>query len=341
MPPQHSNLPSPINEPPLENRSWFVRLRSWFMEDSASWLGSMTIHLILLLFLEIFFGESLAKGLLGSAPSFESVPESYATDLEPFLVGDAPLEPTELTTESLTLTEPPGQLQQEAVYFDDSPKFEERGGGTPTGSTTGDGGLGFDIQADGLGPLLAGAGGTDPGVGTGTSFGKGGSGEGFGSRDAGHRDAMVGRFGGTKQTERAVAAALSWLARHQMPSGNWSLSKFPQSCKGRTCVGLSNMDADTGATALGLLPFLAAGQTHKSAGPYQKHIANAVKWLIKNQKQSGDLSMGGETQMYSHGLATIALCEAYGMTHNDRVGQAAYLAIRFIETGQNEDGGWR
>jgi hypothetical protein len=45
--------------------------------------------------------------------------------------------------------------------------------------------------------------------------------------------------------------------------------------------------------------------------------------------------------MYSHGLATIALCEAYGMTQDSQIGYAAQNAIKFIESGQNPEGGWR
>jgi hypothetical protein len=45
--------------------------------------------------------------------------------------------------------------------------------------------------------------------------------------------------------------------------------------------------------------------------------------------------------MYSHGLATIALCEAYGMTKDSRIGFAAQAAINFIESGQNREGSWR
>jgi hypothetical protein len=334
--------PSPVNQPLPDDRHWFTRLSAWVLDDSAAWLGSMVIHLFVLLFIGLFFGESVVEGIIGGAPVFESPPseEFFAIEPEPFEIGDAPLDPTELTTESLTLKEPPGQLPQEAVHYDDSPVFEERGGGIPTGSATGAGGLGFDIQADGLGPMLSGGGGAEPGLGTGTRFGKGGPGEGFGSRGKGHREALLSRYGGTKQTERAVAGALNWLARHQHPNGSWSIRRYPALCKGKTCEGLGTVEADVGATALGVLPFLAAGQTHKSPGPYQQQIAKAIRWLIQNQRPNGDLSLG-HSQMYSHGLATIALCETCGMTRDDRVRQAAYLAVRFIETGQNRQGGWR
>jgi hypothetical protein len=169
-------------------------------------------------------------------------------------------------------------------------------------------------------------------------LGTGGAGMGFGTRGSGMREAMLGS-GGTKQSERAVAAALNWLARHQNPDGSWSLNHTHR-CRSGFCSGPAEGPYDAGATALGLLPFLAAGQTHESKGPYQKNINAAINWLIKNQKQSGDLSVGGQ-QMYSHGLATIALCEAYGMTQDSRVGYAAQAAINFIQTGQNREGGWR
>ena len=46
--------------------------------------------------------------------------------------------------------------------------------------------------------------------------------------------------------------------------------------------------------------------------------------------------------MYAHGLATIALCEAYGATRNKVIGKAAQSAVDFIQSAQHPDtGGWR
>ena len=130
------------------------------------------------------------------------------------------------------------------------------------------------------------------------------------------------RLGGTKASERAVGAALNWLYRHQTAQGKWSLD-FRHQCKGGTCSGPGVAQSDAAATAMALLPFLAAGQTHKSKGPYQQTIAKGLAWLIKQQRPDGDLSGGCEQPMYAHGLATIALCEAYGMTRDEHVGAAA------------------
>jgi hypothetical protein len=46
--------------------------------------------------------------------------------------------------------------------------------------------------------------------------------------------------------------------------------------------------------------------------------------------------------MYAHGIATLALCEAYGMTHDESLRDVAQGAIRFIVYAQDpQHGGWR
>ena len=124
-----------------------------------------------------------------------------------------PRTPTELNTETLTL-EKPAQLAQEAEFNDASQHFEHRGGGMPSDSKQPNvGGFGgFDVQDLGGGPSVKGKGGVGVGIGTGTHAGSGGSGWGFGGRGSGSRKAMLASGGGTKQSERAVAAAAE-LAR--------------------------------------------------------------------------------------------------------------------------------
>jgi hypothetical protein len=93
---------------------------------------------------------------------------------------------------------------------------------------------------------------------------------------------------------------------------------------------------------MGLLPFLAAGQTHMTKGPYQSTILRGINWLLTHQQPNGNLAKGEAQMMYSHGLATIALCEAYGLTADRRLLQPAQAAVNFILDAQNKaDGGWR
>jgi hypothetical protein len=93
------------------------------------------------------------------------------------------------------------------------------------------------------------------------------------------------------------------------------------------------------ATAFGLLPFFAAGQTHESKGPYQATIRKGLIWMT--QKQDKQTGMLGGGNMYEHGLSTIALCEAYGLSHDKQLRESALKAVKFIENAQNDaSGGW-
>ena len=152
---------------------------------------------------------------------------------------------------------------------------------------------------------------------------------------AAHRD--TSQFG-----DKLVSAALHWLARHQLSDGRWSLQDYRSRCSDQTCTGPGKAVADAGATALGLLPFLAAGHTHKTPGPYRANILGGVNWLIRHQKPDGDLAFGHAQKMYSHGLATIALCKAYGLSRDRNIKMAAQAAVNYIVAAQHKTtGGWR
>lgn len=167
------------------------------------------------------------------------------------------------------------------------------------------------------------------------------TGNGLEGRGAGQRGKMVARFGGTKGSEEAVAMALRWLAEHQMPDGGWAFDHTPGLCSGRCShAGTLGSQGRNGATALALLPFLGAGQTHME-GAYKANVKAGLFYLISHMKQNGSLSEPGGS-MYSHGLCSIALCEAYAMT-NDRALQApAQLSLNYIVYAQDPvGGGWR
>jgi hypothetical protein len=315
------------------------RVWDYFLDNAPWWGTSLVAHLALILIMGLVLGTVQVARTFNNAPAFETKVEEPPSQIDPFQVGEAPLEPTVLDTESLLMNEPPAVTEQ---INDDSPVFEEAGGGTQSASVMPGGGLGgFDFDATGDGPAVRGLGGVGGGEGTSDTGGSGGAGSGFGGRGSGMRKAMTGRFGGTRQTERAVAAALNWLARHQNRDGSWSLGQYNKQCKDRTCTEPGSAQADAAATAMGLLPFLAAGQTQKSKGPYKQNIASGLYWLVQHQKPDGNLSDGAHT-MYSHGLATITLCEAYALTHDEHLGEAAQRAVRFIEHAQHpRTGGWR
>jgi hypothetical protein len=73
-------------------------------------------------------------------------------------------------------------------------------------------------------------------------------------------------------------------------------------------------------------------------------VGKAVQWLITNQKPDGDLFVGpsSNAHMYSHGIAAIALCEAYGLSQDALLREPAQRAINFVVAAQHQGtGGWR
>jgi hypothetical protein len=104
------------------------------------------------------------------------------------------------------------------------------------------------------------------------------------------------------------------------------------------------MNNDIAGTAFGLLPFLAGGETHKPNNEdktkkqynYQKVVEGGLRFLMSKQNKEGDFGGG----MYAHGLATIAMCEAYGLTSDPTLKVSAQRALDFICKAQGPGGGW-
>lgn len=173
------------------------------------------------------------------------------------------------------------------------------------------------------------------------------TGSGLSGRGAAMRGEMVAMLGGTDGSEAAVAAALKWFAEHQNLDGSWSFDHRTGPCQGRCPDAGKLHDCRTGATAMALLPFLGAGQTHKE-GTYKETVRRGLYFLtsqmrVKNEggRQAGDLAQGGGS-MYSHGLSAIVLCEAYAMTQDRTLLGPAQLALNHIVYAQDPiGGGWR
>ena len=163
----------------------------------------------------------------------------------------------------------------------------------------------------------------------------------FSMRTPEARKEAVERLGGSKESEQAVERGLKWLAGHQYAAGHWSVHEM--NCQDHRCTGHGSSEADAGATGMALLAFLGAGNTHQS-GQYTAEVGRGIRWLLANQQKSGDLSatQNEYVRYYSHGLAAIALCEAYGMTKDPQLEQPAQAALDFIVASQHPDlGGWR
>ena len=143
-------------------------------------------------------------------------------------------------------------------------------------------------------------------------------------RRGGSKADLLNRDGGNPVSEAAVAQGLVWLAAQQKADGRWVFD------------GSATEEVEA-ATGISLLPFLAAGQTHK-VGKYSKNVQNGLTFLLSRQAADGRI---GNRSMYAHAIATIALCEAYGMSNDPIVKKSAQRAIDWCCRAQHSAGGWR
>ena len=165
----------------------------------------------------------------------------------------------------------------------------------------------------------------------------------FSGRSGLDRAQLVRREGGTVHSEKAVEDGLVWIVRHQRADGGWSLN-FQEQCQANACPPHRVIESETAATGLALLPLLGAGYIHNVKCRHQDSVRRGVEWLVQHQQPNGDLFVGGPgiSYMYSHAIASMALCEAYGLSRDPRLKEPARRALNFIIEAQNtEGGGWR
>lgn len=182
-------------------------------------------------------------------------------------------------------------------------------------------------------------------------------GGGLSGRNAANRRQLALGGGGNAHSEAAVELGLEWLAAHQASDGSWQfdLNKLP-GCEG-ACRNSGFVQSSTGSTGLALLCFLGAGYT-QDEGPYQDVVDRGLYYLIEamvvnsaggdlrgmtllDQLGEGSPIIRKSGDMYSHGIATLALCEAYALTRDQNLQLHAQKAIDFIVFAQHEAGGWR
>ena len=158
------------------------------------------------------------------------------------------------------------------------------------------------------------------------------------------RSQLAKANGASGESEESVDLALEWIVRHQLPDGSWSFDHTEGEGNFRKTSGPGSMsEAKIAATSLALLPLLGAGHT-PDAGEHQEAVAKGFEYLKKMGQNRGKQGIsysepGGD--LYSHGLATIALCECFAMTYDKELEPYAQGAINFTMYAQANDGGWR
>ncbi len=299
-------------------------IRRWAWLALPAWLVSMLLHVAILLFMAAYHipgvGDAISGMIMTASPT-EDAPEA----LEEFAMEapqavEAEQDPSEVITSSTPVLNTAVSEVSVDVKLDVmvAPAMAN---------------LSLPSMSDSLSSALLSSGAT--------SITKS-----LGSRGKVAKRELLERYGGNEDTEKAVAAALKFLAQHQLADGSWSFV-HSLACKGQ-CTDVGKVTAaNAGATGLVLMAFLGAGQNHID-GEYKEVVGKGLGYLIKSMRVTGKggpswYANGQATKsgaMYTHGIASIAMCEAYGMTKDPQLKQAAQLSLDFISFAQSPTGGW-
>jgi hypothetical protein len=127
------------------------------------------------------------------------------------------------------------------------------------------------------------------------------------------------------ETKAAVDKALKWLSWQQSKEGNWG---------------------NTAITSFCLLAFMANGHL-PNQGEYSATVTKGLRYLMASDRGNGYLIGDSGGNMYCHGMATLALTQAYGMTGDPKLKEVTKRAIKLIENAQQrrpgrslDFGGW-
>jgi hypothetical protein len=100
-------------------------------------------------------------------------------------------------------------------------------------------------------------------------------------------------------------------------------------------------------TGLAVMAFLSAGHV-PGEGRYGPVIDKGVRWILNKQKANGLLAVEGHQEMYHHGIATLMLAEATGMTGAEvapdlrkALTKAVSLILKSQRRNGRDRGGWR
>jgi hypothetical protein len=136
--------------------------------------------------------------------------------------------------------------------------------------------------------------------------------------------------------DQAVDKALAFLQGSQNQDGSWSA--------GPRGFGQAN----PAVTGLCVMAFLSAGHV-PGEGRYGDTVDKGVRWVLKAQQDNGLFAANQAQEMYHHGICTLMLAEAAGMTDGklgEDIRKKLVKAVDVILKAQRtedgpERGGWR
>lgn len=283
-----------------------------------AWVISGAVHVGLIAVMILLFGARTAatkppeKVVATSVEKEDEPPETDLTNEDPGLQSN--LEAALPDLERVDKQTVDAAVTQDNLGQPNAPDTDSTALAVP-GLDTGD--LSNPGAAGDTGNVMSGAGG-----GGGNTFAS------FPGRSGATKSRLLKEGGGNADSERAVAMGLAWLAKQQKQDGGW---EYDGASKGERIA----------ATGMALLPFLAAGETHKTGKKYMKTVAGGLAFLLRNCPLSGNNPGRMSGNMYAQAIGTMALCEAYGMTKDKSLLLSpAQAAINFIQAAQGPNGSW-
>ena len=174
------------------------------------------------------------------------------------------------------------------------------------------------------------------------------------------------RIGNVNRPQRSPIDTLARGRRAKIRRRSTADSNSSPACSSTTAAGSSaicaaivdphaepaSARADAAATGLALLAFFGAGHDHFDSR-FRLVIQDGLHFLLRAQQRARRVlpnefstddgrPTGQLTRFYSHGIATLALSEAFGMTGDAELRAPAQRALDYLAGTQHpEPGGWR
>jgi hypothetical protein len=131
-----------------------------------------------------------------------------------------------------------------------------------------------------------------------------------------------------REVETAYLKGLRYLVGTQRADGSWP----------------DEYGSNPAVVGLAVVAMLAHGDD-PNTGPYHEAIHRGIRFIIsKANRETGQIGGSGPNDsMYSHGFATLALAETYGVVDEPGIGPVLQGAVNLILAAQkrNPEGAWR
>ena len=138
---------------------------------------------------------------------------------------------------------------------------------------------------------------------------------------------VVGKDPIPAEVETSYLKGLKYLVTSQKADGSWG-DQYGQ---------------EPGVVGLAVMAMLAHGDD-PNTGPYKDAIRRGLRYILsKADAKTGQIGSQQYMTMYSHGFATLALAEAYGVVDEPLIGPVLQRAVDFLVASQKRNplGAWR